>query len=209
MRKYEFKNPKPKKSRWKKSFKFLLLILITVFLVKGVVALGLLPFIQDKGAHLIQRTESLAVAQSAPSEPHGTAVRDGSPGAAFQLAGVNLFEKREAELNRREQELRMREETLRRMEEDVQKKFQELSALQKEIQDYHDERASQRTTRIRSLSRIYETMKPREAAKLLENMEEQLAVSIIATMNTDAAAGILAVMDTKKAAKISQILSAP
>ncbi len=222
MKKSQKKNIEDKGRSWKRSIKLvLLLVAVVALLVKVMISLGLLSYIKDRGSVLISRTESETTAQSRQNQHQvASALKDSSgllqeavfsspAGSPLQVTGVTFFEKREAELNRREQELRMREETLKKMEEDIQKKFQELSALQKEIQDYRAEKASEKSGRIRSLVRIYETMKPREAANLLENMEEALVVSIISNMNTEAAASILAVMDAKKAAKISQILSAP
>ncbi len=206
---------------WKKSIRCLLLIVLAAILVKGAVALGFLSFIKDRHSAWLSTTEVLAEDRKGSKEARSTAPGGDLPkqeserlivasgGAAPHSARSGHLDIRESELMRRQRELEQKEETLKKMEQDVQKKFEELNAIQKEIQDYQAERASQKNARIRSLVKIYESMKPKEAAKLLENLEEQLVVNIISTMNTEAAASILAVMDTKKAAKISQVLSTP
>ncbi|GLI33585.1 MotE family protein [Desulforhabdus amnigena] len=120
---------------------------------------------------------------------------------------ISYLDQKEADLKRKEKEIQQRQEYLQQMERDIEKKLQELTAIQKEIQNFRSEKEANQNAKIRSLAKIYETMKTKEAAKLLENLDEQLVVNVISVMNTDAAANILANMDTKKAAKISQVLS--
>lgn len=120
---------------------------------------------------------------------------------------VTHLEQREAEVKKKEEQLRQKEEYISRMEQDVEKKLKELISIQKEIQAYHAEKEESQSAKIRSLAKIYGTMKPKEAAKLLENLEEQLVVSVISTMTADEAGNILGNMDVKKAAKISESLS--
>lgn len=120
---------------------------------------------------------------------------------------VTHLEQREAEVKKNEEQLRQKEEYLSKMEQEVEKKLKELISIQKEIQAYHAEKAESQSAKIRSLAKIYGTMKPKEAAKLLENLEEQLVVNIISTMTADEAGNILGNMDIKKAAKISESLS--
>ncbi|GEM_PF-2109491 len=213
---------KQKKGRgWKRSINFLLVAILGILLFKGVAALGFLSHIKDMHAAWLGTTEVMAENQKdqAPEDSMTFPVNgDGrerhsllasSSHSLSYSSQLKMLERRESELRHRERELQQKEELLKKMEEDVQQKFEALSAIQKEIQEFHAERSSQRNARIRSLVRIYESMKPREAAQLLENMEEQLVVNIIATMNTEVAASILASMSTQKAARISQVLSAP
>jgi flagellar motility protein MotE (MotC chaperone) len=120
---------------------------------------------------------------------------------------VTYLETRNAELNKKEEQLKQKEEYLSQMEQQVEGKLKELLAIQKEIQAFRAEREENQNAKVRSLAKIYGTMKPKEAAKLLENLEEQLVVEVISTMNATEAANILSNMDVKKAAKISQALS--
>ena len=120
---------------------------------------------------------------------------------------VTYLETRNAELNKKEEQLKQKEEYLAQMEQQVENKLKELLAIQKEIQVFRAEREENQSSKVRSLAKIYGTMKPKEAAKLLENLEEPLVVEVISTMSATEAANILSNMDVKKAAKISQALS--
>ncbi len=115
--------------------------------------------------------------------------------------------RRDAELRRKEEQLRQKEESIKQMEQEVEKKLKDLINVQKEVQAYKTEKADTQTAKIRSLSKIYGSMKPKEAAKLMENMDDQLVVSIISSMNPEEVGNILSVMDVKKAAKISEFLT--
>lgn len=141
-----------------------------------------------------------------PAIPQVGAVRDVS--AQKPAETFAFIQQKEAELKRKEEDLRAKEETLSRMEKEVEQKLKELMAIQKEIQAYRTEREENQNGKVRSLAKIYGTMKPKEAAKLLDNLDEKLVMNIIATMNSDEAAGILSNMDVKKAAKISEALTA-
>jgi flagellar motility protein MotE (MotC chaperone) len=118
-----------------------------------------------------------------------------------------ILEQKEVELKRKEQHLKEQELQLMEMQKDVEQKMQELIAMQKEIQNFRNEKAENKNASVRSLAQIYGSMKPKEAAKLLENMDEKLAVNIISTMKANEAAEILSAMDLKKAAKISEALT--
>jgi flagellar motility protein MotE (MotC chaperone) len=120
---------------------------------------------------------------------------------------ISHLQRRDAELTKKEEQLKQKEEYLAQMEQEVEKKLKDLMAVQKEIQTFRAEREEGQLAKVRSLSKIYGTMKPKEAAKLLENLEENLVVEVISTMSAAEAANILSNMDVKKAAKISQALS--
>ncbi|MCU0589592.1 MAG: hypothetical protein MUF52_15750 [Syntrophobacteraceae bacterium] len=120
---------------------------------------------------------------------------------------VTHLEHREAELKKREEQMRQKEEYLSRMEQETEKKLKELIVIQKEIQAFRTEKEEAQNGKIKSLAKIYGTMKPKEAAKLLENLDDHLVVSVISTMTADEAGNILGNMDIKKAAKISESLS--
>lgn len=123
------------------------------------------------------------------------------------MDSLTFIQQRESELRRKEEQLKEKEERLARIEKEVEQKTKDLLALQKEIQTYRNERQDVQNTKVRSLAKIYGTMKPKEAAKLMENLEDKLVMGIISTMSSEEAAAILALMDVKKAAKISEALS--
>jgi flagellar motility protein MotE (MotC chaperone) len=141
-------------------------------------------------------------AKAEPSAQKKTPAPSGSPADM-----VSYLEQRETEVKHKEEQLRQKEEYLTQMQQDVEKKLKDLTVIQKEIQAYRNEKEDAQTGKIRSLAKIYGSMKPKEAAKLLENLDDQLVVKIVSTMNADEAASLLGNMDVKKAAKISEVLT--
>ncbi|MFP5212807.1 MAG: MotE family protein [Acidobacteriota bacterium] len=135
--------------------------------------------------------------QQVASKPAGTSVAD----------TIAVLQQREAEIKRKEDQLKEKEDRLNKMEKEVEQKLKDLIGIQKEIQAYRTEKEESQSARVRSLAKIYGTMKAKEAAKLLDNLDDKLVMNIIAIMNSDEAAGILSAMDVKKAAKISEALS--
>lgn len=150
----------------------------------------------------VAKAAAPAQKENSPAAPTTTKVDKGT-GAAESYA---FMQQKEAELKRREEQLASKEQYLSKMEKEVEQKLKELMAVQKEIHVYRAEKDETQNGRVRSLAKIYGTMKPKEAAKLLENLDEKLVMSVISTMSSDEAAGILSNMDVKKAAKISEAL---
>lgn len=120
---------------------------------------------------------------------------------------LGFLQQKELDIQRREDQLKEKEDHLAKVEKEVEQKIKELLAVQKEIQASRNEKQESENAKVRSLAKIYGTMKPKEAAKLFENLDDKLVMGIISTMTPDEAAAILALMDVKKAAKISEALS--
>ncbi|MGA2402862.1 MAG: hypothetical protein ABSG91_14350 [Syntrophobacteraceae bacterium] len=128
------------------------------------------------------------------------------PGAST-TESLSALQQKEIEIRKKEEQLKEKEERLGKLQKEVEQKVKDLLALQKEVQSVRTEKQETQSTRVRSLSKIYGTMKPKEAAKLMENLDDRLVMGIISTMTPDEAAAILALMEVKKAAKISEALS--
>jgi len=121
---------------------------------------------------------------------------------------LNAFQQKEADIRRREEQLKEKEDRLGKLEKEIEQKVKDLLELQKEVQSVRSEKQDTLNTRVKSLAKIYGSMKPKDAAKLMEALDDKLVMGIIATMTPDEAASILALMEVKKAAKISEALSA-
>jgi flagellar motility protein MotE (MotC chaperone) len=154
-----------------------------------------------------RKPKAREAAAQKPDPPASSASSTIPRTAASMTEMVTHLEQKEAELKKREEQIRQKEEYLTKLEQETEKRLKELIAIQKEIQAYRAEKEETQNGKIRSLAKIYGTMKPKEAAKLLENLDEQLVVSVISTMTADEAGNILGNMDIKKAAKISESLS--
>ncbi len=161
---------------------------------------------EKKGTSFITESHAAAVPADKGSEKSSRNLQQQQT-ASTATDALTFIQQRENELRRKEDQLREKEERLAKIEKEVEQKTKELLALQKEIQAYRNEKQDNQNTKVRSLAKIYGTMKPKEAAKLMENLEDKLVMGIISTMSSDEAAAILALMDVKKAAKISEALS--
>ncbi len=208
----------PRASRSKKTLSLLLSVVALMILFKTGLTLGRIVFDNQTSdsEYLSFPREVLAEDKKSKPADNVPPKKSNPPSAATSAVAPPLqpmtetlthIERREAELKRKEEQLRQKEEYLSKMEQEVEKKLKDLLAIQKEIQAYRSEKEESQNTKIRSLAKIYGTMKPKEAAKLLDNLEEHLVVSVISTMSADEAANILGNMDVKKAAKISESLS--
>ncbi len=191
-----------------------LFLILLMLCLKLTLSLG--QFFRASRPHLPDfPSEAIAEDRKAKKEQPADQAKNPAPPASAAEPGksppvsdmVTYLEQRESEIKRKEEQLRQKEEYLAQMEKEVEKKLKELTTIQKEIQAYRAEKEEAQSNKIRSLSKIYGSMKAKEAAKLLENLEEQLVVNVISTMTADEAANIMANMDVKKAAKISEYLS--
>jgi flagellar motility protein MotE (MotC chaperone) len=202
------------------AFGFLVIVLVLAILsIKLLVATGNLVTLNKSVGSILSTPEVLATDQKkntpqsveknpsdkAPLEPEPVKTAKTSSTSSTEI--FSYLEQKEMELKRKERNIQEQEQHLAEMQKEVEQKLQELIAVQKDIQNFRNERAETKNANVRSLAQIYGSMKPKEAAKLLENMDEKLVVSIVSTLKANEAADIFAVMDSKKAAKVSEALT--
>jgi flagellar motility protein MotE (MotC chaperone) len=187
-------------------FSIMLCALIGILVVKLAITI--------MGAFFFQPETTISVpdAMAKDDKPklEGDAQADKAPKSKSGLPTVeslDALQQREIEIRKKEEQLKEKEERLGKLEKEVEQKVKDLLALQKEVQSVRTEKLETQNAKVRSLAKIYGTMKPKEAAKLMENLDDKLVMSIISTMTPDEAAAILSLMEVKKAAKISEALS--
>ncbi len=116
-----------------------------------------------------------------------------------------LSERRES-LDKRERELEQREAMLRAAEKRFDEKVSELEGLKTQLRSLVDQRSKDEEERLRSLVRIYETMKPKEAAQILEKLDLDVVVGVIGRMKENKLAPILASMLPERAKTLTALL---
>jgi len=208
-------------SNWSKSLRSLpgssFPVLLALFLLKGTLTIGSFVLQEKEDSFSLVASEVLAQDrktwpdskqndEAPPDQSQPPSSQAGSKSSPL-LDSISFLKQRETELMKKEEQLRQKEEYLQQMEQEVENKLKELITLQKEIQAYRTEKEEDQNARIRSLSKIYGSMKPKEAAKLLEKLNDELVVEVISAMTSNDAASVLSSMDVKKAAKISEFLS--
>ncbi len=109
-----------------------------------------------------------------------------------------LAERRET-LEGREQDLDMRAGLLKAAETRIDKKVQELKALQAEIQVLIKSYDDQESSKMQSLVKIYESMKPKDAARIFEELDMDTLLLVAERMKERKLAPIMASMNPAKA----------
>jgi hypothetical protein len=120
---------------------------------------------------------------------------------------LETLSKRRETLNQREKELHFKSALLTASEERIDKKIDELKILQKGVATLLQAYRTQDDENIKSLAKIYESMKPREAARILSDLETPVLLKVITHMREMRSSAILANMATDKARDVTLALA--
>ena len=121
---------------------------------------------------------------------------------AFSPAEIEVLQslsKRRDELAKREQSMGEREALLNAAEQQVDRKIAELGKLKGEIEKLLGQQETMEESRIASLVKIYEAMKPKEAAIIFNTLDIDVLLSVVSRMNERKISPILASMEPEKA----------
>jgi len=117
-----------------------------------------------------------------------------------------LAERRE-ELEKSVQEMSLREGILNAAEQRIDRKIQELRGLQAAIDNLIKKHDDQEETKIRSLVKIYENMKPKDAARIFEELDLDTLLLVAERMKERKLAPVMAQMNSAKARDVTVKLS--
>ena len=117
-----------------------------------------------------------------------------------------LAERRE-ELEKSVQEMSIREGILNAAELRIDRKIQELRGLQAAIDNLIKKHDDQEETKIRSLVKIYENMKPKDAARIFEELDMDTLLLVAERMKERKLAPVMAQMKSTKAKDVTIRLS--
>lgn len=123
--------------------------------------------------------------------------------SSSELGVLQSLAKRREELRQQEIKLKQKEALLEAATKQLENKMEELSSLKAEIQELLQTQQDEQQDRIKSLVKMYETMKPKDAAAILNTLEMGVLVNIIGQMSERRAAPILAKMDSKIARELT------
>jgi flagellar motility protein MotE (MotC chaperone) len=113
-----------------------------------------------------------------------------------------LSERRE-ELERWEANIEIKENTLDATEKRIDKKIAQIEAMKDEVAALLKQYNEKEDTKITSLVKIYENMKPEDAARIFDEVEMPILLLVIDKMSEKKVAPILAGMDPQKAKEIT------
>jgi flagellar motility protein MotE (MotC chaperone) len=151
---------------------------------------------------VVPATRSSAPILTTPS-PDGTE-------ATFTQTEIDVLQKlsaRRSELEGRAKEIDGREALLKAAESRIDKKITEMKTLQGTIEGLLKQYNDQEDTKMKSLVKIYENMKPKEAAKIFEQLDMPIMLDVIERMKETKVAPIMAEMDPSKAKSLTSELA--
>jgi flagellar motility protein MotE (MotC chaperone) len=121
---------------------------------------------------------------------------------------LHKLAKRHEELQRRSRSLEMREVMLGAAERRIEAKISELAKVQATIEKLLRKHDAQEETKLKSLVKIYENMKPKDAARIFERLELAILLDVFERMREAKSAPILAKMKPAKAKAVTTALAA-
>jgi flagellar motility protein MotE (MotC chaperone) len=147
-------------------------------------------------------------AATAPVAP-ATAQLPSDP-TRFTQSEIDLLQAlsaRRDQIDAREKSLAQREQLLQAAEKRLEEKVAELEGVKAELLRLIGRRNEEEDSRLRSLVRIYEAMKPKEAAQILEKLDMDVVVGVIERMKEAKVAPILAAMLPERAKTVTALLA--
>ncbi|HUK08664.1 MAG TPA: hypothetical protein VLX09_12405 [Stellaceae bacterium] len=106
---------------------------------------------------------------------------------------------RRQELDKRAADIAQQQVLLKAAEQRIDDKIAKLQSIETDIGGLADKRDQQEDARLKSLVKIYETMKPTDAARIFEQLDMPVLLDVLKRMREAKAAPILAAMDPEKA----------
>lgn len=125
--------------------------------------------------------------------------------AEFQV--LQRLATRRAELDKLRQDVALRENLLAATEKRLNAKLAELTGLKTRIQELLKKHDKQQEAKLKSLVKIYETMKPKNAARIFEQLEMDILLDVVERMREAKTAVIFAAMDPSKAKAVTSRLA--
>lgn len=120
-----------------------------------------------------------------------------------ELQLLQQLSDRRTKLDEREKDLELKENLLNQTELRVNEKFDEMTSLKVELAELIRRYNEIEETKLRSLVKIYENMKPKDAARIFDEIEMPILLMVVDQMSEKRAAPILANMNSKKAKQIT------
>jgi flagellar motility protein MotE (MotC chaperone) len=152
------------------------------------------------------KTQAMAAPMAGPADGE----RQAMDPLSMSPAEVELLQKlaeRRATLDKGAAEQSQREVLLEAAEKRIDEKIAKLEALKKEIAGIADKQSAEDDARLKSLVKIYETMKPHDAARIFEQLDMPVLLGVVERMKERNAAPILAALDPAKAKAVTLALA--
>lgn len=114
----------------------------------------------------------------------------------------NLAQRRE-EIDRFAEEVAMREKLLNATELRIDEKIKDMEKMQVDLKALLEQNKTQEDSEMRSLVKIYESMKPKDAARIFDELDMNILLEVVDRMSERKAAPVLANMTPTKAKDVT------
>ena len=125
----------------------------------------------------------------------------------INLEALRMMEKIEMkakELKKREEQVQIREAQLKTLEAEVKKDLQKIEAALEKSKELMNVSTNLREENLKSLVKIYSSMRPDDAAPLVAALDEKIAIQILSRMKSKIAGQVMGKLDTQSAKKLSE-----
>ena len=128
----------------------------------------------------------------------------------FTQSEIDLLQElsdRREQIEKMSKQISLREGLLKAAEKRISKRVSELKQLQKTINDLIKTHDDQQETKMASLVKIYEAMKPKDAARIFEQLDLNTLLIVAERMKERKLAPVMAQMNPEKAKDVTVELS--
>jgi flagellar motility protein MotE (MotC chaperone) len=146
--------------------------------------------------------------RDAPAPPAKRAGRDPMSFSPQEIEILQSLAQRRDDLDKRAAEIDRHEALLQATEQRIDEKIARLQQMEGKINDAFKKEDQKDEAKIKSLVKIYETMKPKEAARIFEQLDQPVLLDVLEQMKEMKTAPILAAMDPAKAKAVTLALAA-
>jgi len=148
-----------------------------------------------------------APAPTPRSDQQASVPSDAGTFSQTELEVLQKLQERRGTLDARERDIERREALQKAAENQIERKITEMKTLQSTIEGLLRQYNDQEDSKMRSLVKIYENMKPKDAAKIFEQLEMGIMLDVVERMKEQKVAPILAEMDPTKAKNLTSELA--
>lgn len=173
----------------------------TLFILAGLLVSSALIRIGDDAGQALARAPDAEAVVSAP--PEGALCKTPEDLRAM----LKAFASREDRLTAREAALRDRMRALQLADEEVSAKLAELKKAETALRETMALAETASENDLDRLTKVYESMKPKQAAALFEEMDPSFAAGFLGRMRPEAAANIMAGLSPGVARAFSVVLA--
>lgn len=139
-------------------------------------------------------------------KPTEEEIDSSAPKKYFTKTELDLLQSlsaRKKELDEREKSISLKENSLSVIETTISSKLKDLQNLQSDLNNILKQYEQKEDEKIKSLVRVYESMKPNEAAKIFDQLQMSILLEVAVRMKEQKLAQIIAKMDTYKAKELT------